>query len=378
MPPYAIVGIVIGTVVTVLSALFVFRAKRCKTGDQSIPSVQPLVNENEAVINFQTDVKKDDFVPEVPTMVLGEGALGLSVRAMYRDSVGDYQPVVLKSIEVPEIIENRELLEKLRLELAMVSMISGHANIVQCHGARFCVENNDSVSVRSSTQSGALTLSQDNFIVEEFVDTSLYSRIQDASPEALPLKVSLKVGYDVACGLEHLHALNIIHCDLHPKNILFEEQSMRAKISDAGSSRCRVKMHLKHGRSSFCSPYWAPEVWGGSRLRGARVTEKTDIFALGVILWECCTGKAPQDCAGGPTRNWRDRRCRRRTQEHPRRFCCSFDALSGAVPEDLFNLMKECMAYNFAKRPTCAEIKKRISQMQGRMILTQAPEEVET
>jgi serine/threonine protein kinase len=92
-------------------------------------------------------------------------------------------------------------------------------------------------------------------------------------------------------ALEFLHKLGIIHCDLKPENILVKSYSRcEVKVIDLGSS-CFQTDHLCSYVQS--RSYRAPEV-----ILGHSYDQKIDIWSLGCILAELCTGNVSTSCCG--------------------------------------------------------------------------------
>jgi serine/threonine-protein kinase len=102
------------------------------------------------------------------------------------------------------------------------------------------------------------------------------------SPEA-----ACEIIEGVLAGLEHLHGRRIIHRDLKPDNILLQRDTPR--LTDFGISRLlRSSSHFtKNISGTFV--YMAPEAFDGKR------DERTDIWAVGVILYELLAGRLPYD-----------------------------------------------------------------------------------
>lgn len=95
----------------------------------------------------------------------------------------------------------------------------------------------------------------------------------------------------IASALEVAHAQGIVHRDLKPGNILLEGRSpARARLIDFGIARMRnVHTFTEFGAVLGTPAYMAPE-----QIRGANnVDERADLYALGVILFECLTGRTP-------------------------------------------------------------------------------------
>lgn len=133
------------------------------------------------------------------------------------------------------------------------------------------------------------------FIVMEFLDgTTLKSLI---GPNSMELDRLLEISRDIADALSAAHAKNIIHRDIKPDNIFICEDG-HPKVLDFGLAKINAPDD-KQGESETLTlteaglamgtlPYMSPE-----QLRGRSVDHSTDIFSLGVILYEMATGQRP-------------------------------------------------------------------------------------
>jgi hypothetical protein len=93
------------------------------------------------------------------------------------------------------------------------------------------------------------------------------------------------VGLDVLAGLEPLHANGLVHCDVKPGNVMIGPDG--TKLIDFGIARPLDRP--MSGLSSIGSLHsMSPE-----QLRGERLTASSDLFAVGVLLYECLTGRVP-------------------------------------------------------------------------------------
>jgi serine/threonine protein kinase len=103
-----------------------------------------------------------------------------------------------------------------------------------------------------------------------------------------PLDVdeSLHYIYEILTGLKHAHNKGIIHRDLKPHNILLKDGV--PKISDWGLSKIASSSRTST-TSTFTPVYAAPEQLSA----GTKVDERTDIYQIGVILYELVTGRLP-------------------------------------------------------------------------------------
>ena len=127
----------------------------------------------------------------------------------------------------------------------------------------------------------------DHFIVMEYVQSStLKKKIQDEGP--LSLLTAVSIAKDIASGLTHAHANNIVHCDIKPHNILMTADG-RAKITDFGIARAVTESTLTYGGSVIGSVhYFSPE-----QARGGSITPKSDVYSLGIVLYEMLTNRLP-------------------------------------------------------------------------------------
>ncbi len=127
----------------------------------------------------------------------------------------------------------------------------------------------------------------DHYIVMEYVQSStLKKKIQDEG--ALDILDAIRIAKDIASGLTHAHANNIVHCDIKPHNILMTADG-RAKITDFGIARAVTESTLTYGGSVIGSVhYFSPE-----QARGGAITPKSDVYSLGIVLYEMLTNKLP-------------------------------------------------------------------------------------
>ncbi|KAF8688172.1 hypothetical protein HU200_042403 [Digitaria exilis] len=117
---------------------------------------------------------------------------------------------------------------------------------------------------------------------EYLPNRSLDKYIKDAS---LEWRKCYKIIKGVCKGLHFLHKKNIVHSDLKPANILLDND-MVPKIADFGISRCfdGKQTHTVTANITGSMGYLAPEVFYG------KISFKSDIFSLGVIIIEILTG----------------------------------------------------------------------------------------
>ena len=137
-----------------------------------------------------------------------------------------------------------------------------------------------------------------DFLVMEFVPGESLDRA--VASGALPEPAVLETGSALADALAALHEIGVIHCDLKPANVV-RMPNGRPKLLDFGLSRLlrvegahRSRMGLSDTGAGWAGtlPYMAPE-----QFTGARLDARTDLYALGVLLFELATGRTPHVAA---------------------------------------------------------------------------------
>jgi serine/threonine-protein kinase len=128
------------------------------------------------------------------------------------------------------------------------------------------------------------------YLTMEYVEgTSLKQLI--VSRGKLPVAVALTVGKQLCRALEVAHAEGIIHRDIKPQNIVVEPSGF-LKVMDFGIARLanppKGKGLTEAGTSIGTPDYMSPE-----QLSGAELDQRSDLYAAGVVLFECVTGRVP-------------------------------------------------------------------------------------
>ncbi|GLI60461.1 hypothetical protein VaNZ11_002618 [Volvox africanus] len=132
-------------------------------------------------------------------------------------------------------------------------------------------------------------------LVMELMETSLDRLLYGGSDaqELLPLNMVLHVGDQIARGLSYLHP-TIVHRDLKPANVLISNAGSSRpviKLADFGLSRLRNTVLVTKNPEVGTAPYVAPEVFDVQD--SAIITDRVDVYAFGVILWEMLAGRRP-------------------------------------------------------------------------------------
>lgn len=102
--------------------------------------------------------------------------------------------------------------------------------------------------------------------------------------------VATRVVRDLARGLAHVHAKGVLHRDIKPANILFDEVG-NPKLVDFGLATCSGTDRLTQSGTLLGTPaYMAPEQARGET---RQIEARTDVYALGAVLYQCLTGSPP-------------------------------------------------------------------------------------
>ena len=256
--------------------------------------------------------------------LLGTGATGVVFEAL--DQVAQQQ-VALKLIRPEAVLGNG--LERLRREVRLSR--PGHTNVVRL---------NDLHEV-----DGVLALSM------ELVDgESLAGRLEGGKRLALDEVVAL--GRQAAGALAYLHGNGLVHRDVKPGNLLLDLGGA-LKLCDLGLVR-----PVDHGLTLTVSElvvgtpaYMAPEQAAGKELTGA-----TDVYALGLTLWQALTGSVP---LSGSTAV---ETLTRRQKERPPRL----RPLRPDCPAWLERLLRRMLSPRAGERPAAAEVESALARTRFR------------
>jgi serine/threonine protein kinase len=178
------------------------------------------------------------------------------------------------------------------------------------------------------------------YLVMEYIEgCTLEALLRRGGP--LGLKEVLRIGLQVASGLAAAHKQGLVHRDVKPANILLENGVQRVKLTDFGLARAADDASLTQSGVIAGTPlYMAPE-----QAADEPIDARTDLFSLGGVLYEMCTG---QPAFGAPSSV---AVLRRVCNETPR----PIREVNPDIPKALCRLIERLHAKNPADRPASAQ-----------------------
>jgi serine/threonine protein kinase/tetratricopeptide (TPR) repeat protein len=240
---------------------------------------------------------------------LGKGGMGKVYRAVDKKL---NEEVAIKLIK-PEIALDKGTLARFQNELKVARKIS-HRNV----GRMYELMEDQGL----------------HFITMEYVPGEDLRSFLHRS-KRLTVGTAVAIAKDVCEGLAEAHRLGVIHRDLKPSNIIIDKDG-NARIMDFGIARSlRTKSITGEGVIIGTPEYMSPE-----QVEGKDVDQRSDIYSLGVILYEMVTGRVPFE---GETPLSVAVKQKTETAPDPRKS-------NAQVPEDLSHLILKCLEKDKAKR----------------------------
>ncbi len=168
----------------------------------------------------------------------------------------------------PEFSSNKDILDKFKQEANAVAFLS-HPNIVNIYN----VGSEDQI----------------HYIVMEYVKGKTLKEVIKAQGK-LSVEETLNYSYQIARALESAHNSNIIHRDIKPQNIMLTKDGL-IKVTDFGIAKHSNSVTITNsGKIIGSAHYFSPE-----QARGNMTDGRSDIYSLGIVMYEMVTGQVPFD-----------------------------------------------------------------------------------
>ena len=197
--------------------------------------------------------------------IIGAGGMGVVYRAFDREL---QEPVAIKTLK-HEAMAAGAALERFKQEIRLARRIA-HRNVVRIYDL--------------GEQNGVY------YLTMEYVEgTSLKQLI--VSRGKLPVEVTLTVGKQLCRALEVAHAEGVIHRDIKPQNIVVDPSGF-LKVMDFGIARLANPPKGK-GLTEAGTAIGTPDYMSPEQLSGMELDPRSDLYAAGVVLFECLTGRVP-------------------------------------------------------------------------------------
>ncbi len=202
---------------------------------------------------------------------IGQGAMGMVYKA---EHVYTKRPVALKVIH-SQFQKNDLYRVRFLREIELACRVH-HPNAVQIFDA-------------GQLESGML------YMAMEYLDGKTLSQLLRESPKGLDLQTVLHIAWQISQALDAVHHAGLVHRDLKPDNIMVMVDpdvpldTCTAKILDFGIAHDVDTLHSLTGKGMIGTPkFMSPE-----QTRGENLTQKSDIYNLGLVVYAMLTGKEP-------------------------------------------------------------------------------------
>ena len=244
---------------------------------------------------------------------IAKGGMGIIYKAL--------NPATQKTVAIkvlPPMMVDRVTVERFHREAQAMTQLK-HPNMIEVY--------------ESGMQEGK------HFLVMEFVEgDNLKNLITAKGP--LPIERVIKISVCVADALAHMHQRGMIHRDIKPGNIMILPDG-RVKLMDYGLVKILGRTSVTvEGSSLGTAEYMSPE-----QITGEGVDSRTDIYSLGITMYEMVTGRLAFEADT----------LQELLHKHQTQAALAISALRPQGPFELESMINKAMAKNLVNRYSCAQ-----------------------
>ena len=196
--------------------------------------------------------------------VLGKGGMGIVYQA--QDRLLD-EVVAIKVLR-SEFVKDAAMSQRFRSEIKLARKVS-HPNVCRIH---------------EYGEDGHIS-----YISMALIEGTDLRKVLQQSPEGLPTKAAFRLAIEVTEGLQAIHSVGIIHRDLKSPNIVCDT-SGSARLMDFGIAKDSAS---SGGLTAVGEVMGTPEYMSPEQCRGHALDFRSDIYSLGIVIYEIFTGRVP-------------------------------------------------------------------------------------
>jgi serine/threonine protein kinase len=262
----------------------------CQCGAMVRTSLEEI--QTEKVHMESPDEKLPSLGPDIPPSVQDDPTYDETmISTELRELVPGFEIIAtLGSRGMGTVYKARHILSNVLVALKVLSpQLAGNPEFV----SRFIQEGNTTIALRHPNLAGAIECGESGgnyYIALEFIDGQpLNTRIKSGS---LPENDALNIVRQIAEAMHYAWENNVIHRDIKPANIMIDQSGV-PKLCDLGLCRhVETDSKLTQPGAVYCTPsYASPE----QSKDATQVDTRSDIYSLGITLYELLTGKTPFD-----------------------------------------------------------------------------------
>ncbi|UZO02682.1 uncharacterized protein OCT59_021161 [Rhizophagus irregularis] len=210
--------------------------------------------------------------------LIGGGSFGNVVRATWKNTDSLFALKFFKNDKVT--------LKEIIKELKLHRKVNSHENIIYFYGITK-VKDDETIEVSQEIKYS---------LVLEYADSGTLETYLNEHFNELKWNDKLKLAFQLASAVSHLHKRDIIHRDLHANNVLIHQKNI--KLADFGLSKKIAEASSNISKIHGVIPYVDPKVFNKNQNEKYKLDKKSDIYSIGVLMWQISSGYQPFSSKG--------------------------------------------------------------------------------